>query len=368
MAKGNGKRHLLPAARRLYCHAIDDDSASLAIRREDKVMTETRFDVLGIGNAIVDVLSRTDDAFLETHGLDKGGMRLIDAEQAERLYAQMGPGVEMSGGSAANTLHGIASLGGRGAFIGKVRSDTLGNIFRHDMKAAGVSFETASASDGPPTARCLILVTPDAQRTMNTFLGACIELTPDDVDTDLVAASAYTYLEGYLWDPPQAKAAFLKAANAAHEAGRKVALSLSDAFCVERHRREFRALVEKHVDVLFANEAEIKALFEVASFDDAMQAIRGKVEVAALTRSEKGAVIVTADEVHVLDAEPVEAVMDTTGAGDLYASGFLYGLTRGLPVAVCGSLGALAAAEVISHFGARPERSLAELVADKVHA
>ncbi|MBU0725638.1 MAG: adenosine kinase [Alphaproteobacteria bacterium] len=331
-------------------------------------MTEKQFDVLGIGNAIVDVLSRAEESFLVEQRLDKGAMRLIEAGEAERLYGLMGPGIEMSGGSAGNTLHGIASLGGKAAFIGKVRDDTLGQIFRHDMQAAGVHFTSQPATDGPPTARCLILVTPDGQRTMNTYLGACVELTPEDVDPVLVAASAFTYLEGYLWDPPQAKAAFLKAANTAHEAGRKVALSLSDSFCVERHRREFRALVEKHVDVLFANEDEIKSLFEVSSFDDALQAIRGQVEIAALTRSEKGAVIVAGPEVHVIDAEPVDKLVDTTGAGDLYASGFLYGLTRGLPVAVCGTLGAVAAAEIISHFGARPEVSLAELIADKVHS
>ncbi|KZD12773.1 adenosine kinase [Oceanibaculum pacificum] len=331
-------------------------------------MTERRFDVLGIGNAIVDVLSRTEESFLAEQKLVKGAMRLIDAAEADRLYGLMGPGVEMSGGSAGNTMHGIASLGGKGAFIGKVRDDALGGIFRHDIQAAGVHFTTQPATDGLPTARCLILVTPDGQRTMNTFLGACVELTPEDVDVSLVAASAYTYLEGYLWDPPQAKAAFLKAAQMAHEAGRKVALSLSDPFCVERHRQEFRALVEKHVDVLFANEEEIKALFEVSSFDDALQAIRGKVEIAALTRSERGAVVVAGAEVHVIDAEPVAQVVDTTGAGDLYASGFLYGLTRDLPIAVCGTLGAVAAAEVISHFGARPEVSLSALIADKVHA
>ena len=320
-------------------------------------------DVLAIGNAIVDVLSHADDEFLAGHGLTKGAMTLVDAGRAAALYAAMGPGVEVSGGSAANTAAGIASFGGNAAFIGKVRDDQLGEVFSHDIRAAGVSFATAPAADGEPTARCLILVTPDAQRTMQTFLGASAGLGPDDVDEALVAASRVTYLEGYLWDPPLAKAAFVKAAGIARGAGRKVALSLSDSFCVDRHRAEFLDLVNNHVHILFANEAEITSLYEVGEFDEALQRVRGHCEIAALTRGDKGSVIVSGGEVHVLDAAPAGQVADTTGAGDLYAAGFLYGYTRGEDPAACGRLGGIAAAEIISHFGARPETPLAELAA-----
>ena len=318
-------------------------------------------DVLAIGNAIVDVLSHADDDFLAGHGLTKGAMTLIDAGRAAALYAAMGPGVEVSGGSAANTAAGIASFGGKAAFIGKVRDDQLGDVFSHDIRAAGVSFASAPATEGEPTGRCLILVTPDAQRTMQTFLGAGGDLGPEDVDEALVAASRVTYLEGYLWDPPPAKEAFLKAAGIAKGAGRKVALSLSDSFCVDRHRAEFLDLVNNHVHILFANEAEITSLYEVGEFDEALQRVRGHCEIAALTRSEKGSVIVAGDEVHVLDAATAGQVVDTTGAGDLYAAGFLHGYTRGEDLAVCGHLGGIAAAEIISHFGARPETPLAEL-------
>ena len=325
-------------------------------------MAETRYDVLGIGNAIVDVLSQTDDGFLGRHGMPKGGMTLIDAVQAEALYADMGSSVEASGGSAANTLAGLASLGGRGCFVGKVRDDALGRIFTHDMRAIGVDFHTPFAADGPPTARCLVLITPDAQRTMGTYLGACQGLGPDDVDEAHVAAAKVTYLEGYLWDPPQAKAAFVKAVKAAHEAGRKVALSLSDAFCVDRYRDEFRELVEHHVDVLFANEQEILSLYQVDEFDRALQAVRAHCEVAALTRSEKGSVVVAGDEVHVIDAAKVARVVDTTGAGDLFAAGFLHGYTDGRSLHDCARIGAIAAAEVISHVGARPQVPLKTLL------
>ncbi|HZD26923.1 MAG TPA: adenosine kinase [Alphaproteobacteria bacterium] len=328
-------------------------------------MAELRYDVTGIGNAIVDVLAHADDAFLAQHGLAKGHMTLIDEAQAEMLYSAMGPGTEASGGSAANTLAGLAGLGARTCFIGKVRDDELGRIFAHDIRAIGVDFETAPATSGPPTARCLIMVTPDAQRTMNTFLGACVELGPEDVDEELIAASAVTYMEGYLWDPPRAKEAFLKAMGAAHAAKRWVALSLSDGFCVERHRAEFRDLVEHHVDILFANEREIMSLYEVDEFDEALQAVRGHCEIAALTRSEKGSVIVSGEELHVIDAEPVDHVMDTTGAGDLYAAGFLGGVTQGYSLHDCGRLGAIAAAEVISHMGARPEADLKALAASR---
>ncbi len=329
-------------------------------------MADAKFDVLGIGNAIVDVLTQADDAFLVAEELPKGGMTLIDGARAEALYDDMGPATEVSGGSAANTLAGLASLGGRGAFIGKVRNDQLGGIFRHDIRAAGVAFETPPATDGPPTARCLIIITPDAQRTMGTFLGACVELGPEDIDEDLVGSAKITYLEGYLWDPPRAKQAFVKAAEAAHGAGREVALSLSDPFCVDRHRADFRDLVDGHVDVLFANESEICALYEVEGFDQALQEVRGRCKLVALTRSEKGSVILSDGEVHVVDAEPVEHVVDTTGAGDLYAAGFLHGYTEGRGLYDCGRMGAIAAAEVISHYGARPEAALDVLLARRM--
>lgn len=324
-------------------------------------MNEPEFDVVGIGNALVDVIAHTDEAFVREHNLEKGSMTLIDADRAEAFYELMPPALEMSGGSAGNTIVGVGSLGGRSAYIGRVGDDELGRVFRHDIRAAGVSFETVAIRD-TPTGRCLIVVTPDAQRTMQTYLGAGVGLGPDDVDPSLIASAQITYLEGYLWDPPNAKQAFLKAARVAHDAGRKVALTLSDSFCVDRYRTEFRDLVEHHVDLLFANEAEITSLYETSSFDDALNHVRGQCDIAALTRSAKGAVIVTADDVHVIAAEPVAHVVDTTGAGDLYAAGFMYGLTQGMPIAVCGRIGAIAAAEVISHYGARPETSLADLV------
>ena len=329
-------------------------------------MAEISYDVLGIGNAIVDVLAPADDAFLEEHGMAKGAMTLIDAARAEELYAAMGSGREASGGSAANTVAGVAALGGRACFIGKVRDDELGKIFAHDIRAIGVDFHSAPATGGAPTARCLISVTPDAKRTMHTFLGACVELGPEDVDEDLVAASAITYLEGYLWDPAGAKEAFIKAMGAARAAGRKVALSLSDGFCVDRHREEFQDLVEHHVDILFANEQEITSLYEVDTFNAAMQAVRGKCEIAALTRSEKGAVIVAGDDVHVVDAEPIKTIVDTTGAGDLYASGFLTGLSEGRSLPECGRMAGIGAAEIISHMGARPEVDLKALMKEKM--
>jgi sugar/nucleoside kinase (ribokinase family) len=325
-------------------------------------MPEPAYDVVGIGNAIVDVLSHAEESFLAAHALPKGAMTLIDHDQAGRLYGEMGPAVEMSGGSAANTIAGLASFGAACGFIGKVRADQLGEVFAHDIRSLGVRFDTRPAADGPSTARCLIVVTPDAQRTMATFLGACAELGPEDVDQALIGAAKVTYLEGYLWDPPRAKDAFRRAIEVAHGAGRRVALTLSDRFCVERWRAEFQALVADTVDILFANEAELESLYEAKSFDAALQAVRGKCEVAALTRSEKGSVIVAGDEVHVIDAEPVKQVVDTTGAGDLYAAGFLYGYTRARPLAECGRLGSLAAAEVISHFGARPEIDLHSLL------
>ena len=324
-------------------------------------MAQAALDVVGIGNAIVDVIAQADDAFLARQGLAKGAMQLIDAARAEALYAEMGPGIEMSGGSAGNTIAGIASLGGKGAYIGKVADDQLGRVFAHDMRATGVRFETAPLKGGAPTARSLILVTPDAQRTMNTFLGACIELGPEDIDHAVIEAAQVTYLEGYLFDPPRAKAAFQKAAEIAHANQRKVSLTLSDAFCVERYRGEFRALIEGHVDILFANEAEITALYETKDFDRALAAVRGKCEIAALTRSERGSYVLTAEKTHSVPAVKVARLVDTTGAGDLYASGFLFGLTHGRDFVTCGRLGSLAAAEVIGHYGARPEASLKRL-------
>jgi sugar/nucleoside kinase (ribokinase family) len=325
------------------------------------MMTQAIFDVLGIGNAIVDVVSRTDDAFLSRHDMHKGAMILIDAATADSIYAAMPPGLESSGGSAANTCAVAAALGSRVAYIGKVADDQLGGVFGHDIKAAGVHFPTTPLVDGAPTARCLILVTPDGQRTMNTFLGACVTLGEADVDPVLVAASAVTYLEGYLFDPPEAQAAFRKAAAAAHAAGRQVALSLSDAFCVNRHRAAFLDLVANHVDILFANETEITALYQRNSFQEAAEAVRGQVALAALTRSEAGSVILRGAET-VTIAAAAATVVDTTGAGDAYAAGFLAGLTAGKSLDLIGRMGSIAAAEIIGHFGARPEADLRTLM------
>lgn len=331
-------------------------------------MSSTLFDVVGIGNAIVDVLAHTDDSFLDALGLSKGTMTLIDADTADALYTAMGPAVEVSGGSAANTIAALASLGGKGAFVGKVRSDAFGAIFRHDILSLGIDFRTEPAADGPPTARCLVLVTPDAHRTLQTFLGVSGELGPEDIDERTIAAAKVTYLEGYLWDRPRAREAFIKAAGIAHAVERTVALSLSDPFCVDRHREDFATLVDHHVDVLFANEDEIVSLYQVHSFDDALQRVRHHCDIAVLTRSEKGSVVVAGDEVHVVDAEPVSQVVDTTGAGDAFAAGFLFGLTRGAPLATCARLGSITAAEAISHLGARPETPLADLVRRKLGA
>ena len=293
-------------------------------------------------------------------------MNLIDETRAEMLYGEMGPGREMSGGSAGNTAAGIASLGGACGFIGKVHNDELGEVFTHDMRAAGVEFSTAHLVGGPATARCLVLVTPDAERTMNTYLGACVELGPDDIDEDQIARAQVTYMEGYLWDPPLAKDAFRRAIEVAHGAGRKTALTLSDSFCVDRYRQEFLQLLEGDIDILFANEDELKSLYQVDSFDDALQRVQGHCEIAALTRSEKGSVIVRGNEIHVIDASPVDRVVDTTGAGDQFAAGFLYGYTHGYELAQCAHIGSIAAAEVISHVGPRPLVKLSELVALQV--
>ena len=319
-------------------------------------------DVVGIGNAIVDVVAQAPDALLAEEGLPKGSMTLIDAARADALRAQMGPAVEVSGGSAANTMVGVARLGGAAGYVGKVRDDAAGAVFRRDIEAAGVGFPTPAAAEGAATARCLIFVTPDAQRTMNTHLGACIELGPADIDPDFIARARLLYMEGYLWDPPAAKEAFRKALGIAHAAGGRVCLSLSDSFCVERHRAELRDLVANDIDVLFANEDEARALYEVGDFESALQAARADCAIAALTRSARGSVVAGAGAVHTIAAAPIDRLVDTTGAGDLYASGFLAGLARGFDLARCGRLAALAAGEIIGHYGARPEADIAPFV------
>ncbi len=319
------------------------------------------YDVIGIGNAIVDVLARAEDDFLVRHGMAKGSMALIDEARAEAIYAAMGPAIEISGGSAANTIVGVAAFGGSTAFIGTVKDDTLGTVFTHDIRAAGVGFSTAPFKNGPSTARSYILVTPDGERTMNTYLGAAQLLSAAEVKEAEIAAAKVTYLEGYLWDPQNAKDAFLKAAKIAHGAKRTVALTLSDPFCVDRYRNEFRALVVNGtVDLLFANESELKSLYQTADFDTAVAALREQAKLAVVTRGEKGALVVTRKKIEAVDAFPVADVVDTTGAGDLFAAGFLFGFARSLPHATSARLGALAAAEVITHLGARPERKLAE--------
>lgn len=329
-------------------------------------MTERMFDTTCIGNAIVDVISKADDAFLAAEGLTKSAMMLIDMDRAEELYAKMEPGIEMSGGSAGNTAAGIASLGGRCAYVGKVRDDQLGDIFTHDIRASGVTFETPALTHGAATARCLILVTPDAHRTMNTYLGACVELGPEDIDPEIIRASKVTYMEGYLWDPENGKQAFRKAAEIAHAAGQRVSLTLSDSFCVDRYRDEFKEFIRHGVDILFANEDELKSLYQTTDFDAALAAVRDHVEIACLTRSEKGAVIVNGADAHIIPADRDIKVVDTTGAGDLFAAGFLYGFTNGHDLAASGHIGAMAAAEVISHYGARPAVDLKELMQQKL--
>jgi sugar/nucleoside kinase (ribokinase family) len=326
-------------------------------------MTDAKFDVTGIGNAIVDVLAQADDALLTEHQLAKGAMSLIDAETAQRLYSVMGPGVEASGGSAANTIAGIAALGGRTAYIGKVAADQLGDVFMHDIRAVGVTYDTPRLVGGLPTARCLIFVTHDAQRTMQTFLGATTQLGPDDLNMDYVRSSKVLYLEGYLWDQPRAKTAMRDAAIQAQQAGVKVALTLSDAFCVARFRDEFTELVRNHVDILFANESEILSLYQVDDFDEAARRVSKDCEIAALTRSEKGSVVVNGGKTHVIEAEKGVTVVDTTGAGDAYAAGFLFAYTQGRDLAACGRLGGVLAAEVISQYGARPIADVKELAA-----
>ncbi|WP_281302253.1 MULTISPECIES: adenosine kinase [unclassified Iodidimonas] len=331
-------------------------------------MVEKTHDLVGIGNAIVDVISRDDDAFLAAHDIQKAGMTLIDADRARLLYDAMGPGVEISGGSVANSTAGFAALGGRVRFIGKVKDDQLGQVFAHDLRATGVDFTTPMAPSGEPTARCLIIVTPDGQRSMNTFLGASQGLTEADIVPEEIAAAKVIYLEGYLWDPIEAKKAFLKAMRLAHEAGTKVALTLSDSFCVDRYRDEFRDLVDHHVDILFANEDEIKSLYQTDDFEQAMKALGQKVELAALTRSEKGSVVLYGSERVIINAEPIAKLVDATGAGDLYSAGFLHAYVRGQDARTMGRVASICAAEIISHYGARPEADLAALVAKAMSA
>jgi sugar/nucleoside kinase (ribokinase family) len=325
-------------------------------------MTDAKYDVLAIGNAIFDVLVKTDEAFLAAHGMTKGGMALIDEPRAVSIYRDMGPATEMSGGSAANTIVGIASLGARAAYVGKVKDDQIGRLYTHDIRAAGVAFDTSPAADGPATGCCYILVTDDGERTMNTYLGAAQELTPADIDAAQIAASKMLYLEGYLWDPKSAKEAFVKASTIAHDAGREVALTLSDAFCVDRYRGEFLDLMRNGtVDLIFANEAELHSLYQTSDFDTALKQLRDDVKLGVVTRSENGCVVASRDGVIAVPAFPIERIVDTTGAGDLFAAGFLFGLVRNAGFENCGRLGALAAAEVIQHIGARPQVSLKEL-------
>jgi sugar/nucleoside kinase (ribokinase family) len=325
-------------------------------------MTSAKYDVLAIGNAIFDILVQTDEKFLAQHGMTKGGMALIDEARALAIYSAMGPAVEMSGGSAANTIVGIANFGAKAAYVGKVKDDQIGRLYGHDIRAAGVAFETQPATEGPATGCCYILVTPDGERTMNTYLGAARDLMPGDIDPAQITASAMVYLEGYLWDPKNAKEAFLKASTIAHGAGREVALTLSDSFCVDRYRGEFLELMRSGtVDLIFANEAELHSLYQIADFDTALKQLASDVKLAVVTRSEKGCIVAARQNFTAVPAFPIDRMVDTTGAGDLFAAGFLFGLARGAGHEDAGRLGALAAAEVIQHIGARPQTSLKAL-------
>jgi len=331
-------------------------------------LSEATYDVVAIGNAIVDVLSQTDDAFIVTEGMTKGSMQLMfSPEDADALYAKMGPGIEASGGSAANTVAGIAALGGNCGFIGQVAEDQLGDVFAHDIRAAGVSFTTAARGGEPTTARCLIFVTPDGQRTMNTFLGASQFLPASALDREMIAAGAILYLEGYLWDPEEPRGAMREAIDIARAAGRKVAFTLSDVFCISRHGGDFRRLMaDGLIDIMFANENEILALMEAEDFDDAVARASAQVPLLVVTRSEKGAIAVSNGRTVAAPAEPIEKVVDTTGAGDLFAAGFLRGQAQGWDLERSLKLGAICAAEIISHVGARPMCDMQALVAQKL--
>ncbi len=323
----------------------------------------SRFDVLTIGNAIVDIIANSEDDFLVKEDIIKGAMNLIDADRAEHLYAAMGPAIEASGGSAGNTAASIASLGGKAAYFGKVSDDHLGGVFTHDIRAIGVSYETTPLAGTPPTARSMIFVTPDGERSMNTYLGSCVELSPEDIDEAVVAGSAITYFEGYLWDPPLAKDAIRKAAEIAKANDRKFSMTLSDSFCVDRYRAEFLDLMRSGtVGIVFANEAEAKSLYETSSIDEAIKAIREDCDLAAITLGEKGSVVVTRGETHQVDAFPIDKLVDLSGAGDAYAAGFLFGLTNDRSLVDCAKIGSMAASHVIQHLGPRPQKSLADMM------
>jgi sugar/nucleoside kinase (ribokinase family) len=331
--------------------------------KEQKPMTKPRFDVLTIGNAIVDIIAQSQDDFLVSHNIIKGAMNLIDADRAEALYGAMGPAIEASGGSAANTAAGVASLGGNAAYFGKVADDYLGGVFRHDIRAIGVHFDTSSLAAPPPTARSMIFVTPDGERSMNTYLGACVELDPADIEEDVVAAAQVTYFEGYLWDPPRAKDAIRLAARIAHAHKRRFAMTLSDPFCVDRYRGEFLDLMRSGtVDIVFANESEAKSLYQTASLEAAVAALREDCALGIITRSEHGSMVVTRERTIEVHAHPIEQLVDTTGAGDLYAAGFLFGLTNGRDLEACAHIGSLAAAIVIQQVGPRPRESLKDAI------
>lgn len=332
-------------------------------------MSEPEYGLITIGNALVDVLAKTTDEYIaqqdEKAGMKKSSMNLIDTERALDLYDDMVDPVEMSGGSAGNTMACFTSFGGKGAYIGKVANDELGDTFKHSLRDMGVYYNTCPLTEGPSTGRCMILVTPDGERTMNTYLGAAVELTPDDIDPDFIAKAKITYLEGYLFDPPQAMEAFIKAARIAHESGRMTALTLSDPFCVDRHREAFKDLVSNHVDILFANEEEIKSLYEVDDVEKAIEIVKNECAISCITRSEKGSIIINAGKRYDIEAEKVEKLIDSTGAGDAYAAGFLYGFTEEMTMEECGRLGSIAAAEVIGQMGPRPSVSLAHLARQK---
>lgn len=325
-----------------------------------------KFDVLGIGNAIVDILVPVEDGFLTSHNIPRGSMQLVDEATSEQLYNQLGTATECSGGSAANTIAGLASLGSQTAYIGKTKNDQLGHVFDHDIKSLGITFTTDKDDSGVSTARCLVMVSPDAERTMCTYLGACVNLTENDIDPEIVASSAVTYMEGYLWDPEKAKAAFRKAMSLAHNAGRKTSISLSDSFCVDRHKAEFLHLAEHEIDILFANEEELLMLYDTRDITEAIHAVQQHCEVAAVTRGAKGCTIVSANEIIDINGIPVNNLVDTTGAGDLFASGFLHGYTQGKDLRTCGRMGNLAASEVITHMGARPDVNLKQYLAENL--
>ena len=330
-------------------------------------MKKQEYDVLGIGNAIVDVLTEINDSFIEKHNLKKGMMEIIDAQKADQLYKEMQNPKEVCGGSVANTIAALSALGGSFAFVGKTQSDILGASFKNDINKLGIYYDTKPSMDGPPTARCFIFITPDAERTMQTFLGACVNLAPDDIDPLIVSKSKITYLEGYLWDSILAREAFLKAAKIAKKTKRKIALSLSDPFCVNRHRKSFAKFIQNHVDILFANEEEIKALFLVKKFETALSKVRGICDIVALTRGKSGSVIINNNQTFTVKDQTVNNVVDTTGAGDAYAAGFLSGITKQRPLNVCGQIGGIVAGEIISHFGARSESNLKTLVAKRLN-